>query len=158
VLGDRPDIQQHLRDDRTRIPVFIEECLRIESPVKSVFRLVRKSTKVGDLDAPAGTTVMVSPGAVNHDPARFENPHEFDLDRKNVREHIAFSRGVHSCPGAPLARVEGRVSIERILDRLADITIDEAEHGPAADRRYTYEPTFILRGLTNLHITFNAAG
>jgi cytochrome P450 len=158
VLGDRPDIQQHLRDDRTRIPVFIEECLRIESPVKSVFRLVRKSTKVGDLDAPAGTTVMVSPGAVNHDPARFENPHEFDLDRKNVREHIAFSRGVHSCPGAPLARVEGRVSIERILDRLADITIDEAEHGPAADRRYTYEPTFIRRGLTNLHITFNAAG
>lgn len=98
---------------------------------------------------------MVSPGAVNRDPRRFDNPHEFRLDRKNVREHIAFSRGIHSCPGAPLARVEGRVSLERILDRMADIRINEANHGPADDRRYTYEPTFILRGLTELHIQFS---
>jgi cytochrome P450 len=158
VLGDRPDLAQALREDRSRIPVFIEECLRIESPVKSVFRLARKTTKVGDIDARAGTTVMVSPGAVNRDPRRFENPHEFSLDRRNVREHIAFSRGIHSCPGAPLARVEGRVSLERILDRMADITIDEDSHGPADDRRYTYEPTFILRGLTDLHIKFKQIG
>jgi cytochrome P450 len=153
-LGDRPDLQRQLREDRSRIPNFIEECLRIEGPVKTVFRMVRKSTTVGDLDAPAGTTVMVSPSAVNRDPQRFDNPHEFDLDRRNVREHIAFSRGIHSCPGAPLARAEGRVSIERILDRLADITIDEDKHGPADDRRYTYEPTFLLRGLTDLHVKF----
>jgi cytochrome P450 len=119
--------------------------------------LVRKTTTVGDLDAPAGTTVMVSPGAVNRDPQRFENPHEFDLGRRNVREHLAFSRGIHSCPGAPLARVEGRVSIERILDRLSDITIDEDKHGTAGDRRYNYEPTFILRGLTELNIRFTQA-
>ncbi|MBV9091008.1 MAG: cytochrome P450 [Mycobacteriaceae bacterium] len=158
ILGDRPDLQQQLRADRSAIPAFIEECLRMESPVKSVFRLARKTTKVGDVDAPAGTTVMVSPGAANRDPRRFENPHEFSLDRRNVREHVAFSRGVHSCPGAPLARVEGRVSLERILDRLADITIDETHHGPAGDRRYSYEPTFILRGLTNIHIRFTGAG
>ena len=130
VLGDRPDIQQQLRDDRSLIPVFIEECLRMDSPVKSVFRMARKTTTLGDTPVPAGTTVMVSPGAANRDPNRFENPHEFSLDRKNVREHIAFSRGIHSCPGAPLARVEGRVSIERILDRMADITVDEEKHGP----------------------------
>ena len=82
----------------------------MDSPVKSVFRMARKSTTLGDADVPAGTTVMVSPGAANRDPNRFECPHEFQLDRKNVREHIAFSRGIHSCPGAPLARVEGRVS------------------------------------------------
>jgi cytochrome P450 len=157
ILGDRPDLQRQLREDRCRIPTFIEECLRMESPVKTVFRMVRKSTTVGALDARAGTTVMVIPGAVNRDPQRFDNPHEFDLDRKNVREHLAFSRGIHSCPGAPLARVEGRVSIERILDRLGDITIDEDKHGPADDRRYTYEPTFILRGLTDLHIKFTSA-
>ena len=155
ILGDNPALQQQLRDDRSRIPNFIEECLRMESPVKSVFRLVRKTTTVGDLDAPAGTTVMVSPGAVNRDPERFENPHEFDLGRKNVREHLAFSRGIHSCPGAPLARVEGRVSIERLLDRLGEIRIDPHVHGPADERRYTYEPTFILRGLTDLHIAFD---
>ena len=154
VLGDQPDIQQQLRDDRSLIPIFIEECLRMDSPVKSVFRMARKSTKLGDIDVPAGTTVMVSPGAANRDPSRFEEPHEFRLDRKNVREHIAFSRGIHSCPGAPLARVEGRVSLERILDRLADITIDEDRHGPAGQRNYTYEPTFILRGLTDIHIKF----
>lgn len=155
VLGDRPELQETLRADRSRIPNFIEECLRMDSPVKTVFRMARKTTTVGAVDTPAGTTVMVSPGAVNRDPRRFDNPHEFDINRRNVREHLAFSRGIHSCPGAPLARVEGRVSIERLLDRLGAITIDEEQHGPRGDRRYTYEPTFILRGLTDLHITFN---
>lgn len=154
VLGDRPDIQQALRDDRSRIPTFVEEALRMDAPVKSQFRLAKKNTKLGDIDVPAGTTMMVCPGAVNRDPVRFEDPHTFSLDRKNVREHIAFGRGVHSCPGGPLARVEGRVSLERILDRMADIAIDEEFHGPADDRHYTYEPTFILRGLTDLNITF----
>ncbi len=153
-LGDDPDLQQQLREDRSRIPAFIEECLRMESPVKTVFRMVSKSTTVGEIKAPAGSTVMLSPGAVNRDPRRFENPHTFDLNRKNVREHLAFSRGVHSCPGAPLARVEGRVSIERLLDRLGEITIDADAHGPHDNRRYTYEPTFILRGLTDLTIKF----
>jgi cytochrome P450 len=154
VLGERPDIQETLRKDRSRIPIFVEESLRMEAPVKSQHRLATKNTRVGEVDVPAGTTLMVCPGAVNRDPVRFENPHEFSLDRKNVREHIAFGRGVHSCPGGPLARVEGRVSIERILDRMSDITIDEEKHGPAGDRRYTYEPTFILRGLTEINIKF----
>jgi cytochrome P450 len=154
VLGERPDIQETLRKDRSRIPIFVEESLRMEAPVKSQHRLATKNTRVGEVDVPAGTTLMVCPGAVNRDPVRFENPHEFSLDRKNVREHIAFGRGVHSCPGGPLARVEGRVSVERILDRMSDITIDEEKHGPAGDRRYTYEPTFILRGLTEINIKF----
>ena len=158
VLVDRPDIQRKLRQDRSLIPTFIEESLRMESPVKSDFRLVRRSTRVGDLDLPAGSMVLVLPGAVNRDPSRFENPHEFQLGRPNVREHIAFGRGVHSCPGAPLARVEGRVSLERILDRLGEIAADETYHGSVEDRRYNYEPTFILRGLTDLHITFTTTG
>ena len=103
----------------------------MEAPVKTAFRLARKSTRIGDVDIPAGTLVMVCPGAINRDPDRFENPHEFRVDRSNVREHIAFARGVHTCPGAPLARVEGRVSLERILDRMADIRADESHHGPA---------------------------
>ncbi|GBE68087.1 cytochrome P450 [Mycobacterium sp. MFM001] len=158
VLGDRPDIQQRLRTDRSLIPAFIEESLRMESPVKSDSRLARKPATIGGVDIPVGTVVMVLPGAVNRDPRRFDNPHEFSLDRKNVREHMAFARGVHSCPGAPLARVEGRVSIERILDRMSDIRIDDAKHGPAGERRYTYEPTYILRGLSELHLTFTMAG
>ncbi|MGB9304375.1 MAG: cytochrome P450, partial [Mycobacterium sp.] len=143
VIGDRPDIQQRLRDDRSLIPGFIEESLRMDSPVKADSRLARRATTVGGVDIAAGTVVMVLPGAANRDPRRFEDPHEFRLDRKNVREHMAFARGVHSCPGGPLARVEGRVSIERILDRMSEIKINEVKHGPADDRRYTYEPTFI---------------
>ncbi len=154
ILGDRPDIQRTLRDDRSLIPVFIEETLRMESPVKTDFRLARRSTCIGGVDIPAGTMVMVSPGAVNRDPNHFEDPHEFRLDRANVREQIAFARGAHTCPGAPLARVEARVSLERILDLMADIRVDEARHGPLNDRRYSYEQTYILRGLTELHIKF----
>jgi cytochrome P450 len=154
VLGDRPDVQQKLREDRSLIPGFIEESLRMESPVKSDCRLARRSATIGGVDIPVGTVVMVLPGAANRDPRRFEDPHEFRVDRKNVREHMAFARGVHSCPGGPLARVEGRVSIERILDRMSDITISETQHGPADERRYTFEPTYILRGLSELHLTF----
>jgi cytochrome P450 len=105
----------------------------MESPVKTTYRLARKSTCVGGVDIPAGTTVMVAPGAINRDPNRFEDPNEFRLDRPNVREHIAFARGAHTCPGAPLARVEGWVSLERILDRMADIRVMK----PNTDLRIT---------------------
>jgi cytochrome P450 len=158
ILCDCPGLQQTLRDDPSLIPAFIEETLRLESPVKTEFRLARRSTTLAGVDIPAGTVVMISPGAANRDPDRFECPYEFRLDRKNAREHVAFARGVHSCPGAPLARVEGRVSLERILTRMADITVDDEFHGPEDDRRYTYEPTYILRGLTALHLRFVPAG
>src|SRR3984957_6263214 len=157
VIGDRPDIQQQLRDDRSLIPGFIEESLRMDSPVKSDCRLARRAATIGGVDIAPGTVVMVLPGAANRDPRRFENPHEFDIRRKNVREHMAFARGVHPCPGGPLARVEGRVSIERILDRMPHIEINETHHGPAAQRRYNYEPTYILRGLSQLHLNFTTA-
>ena len=99
--------------------------------------------------------MMLLPGACNRDPRKFENPHEFRIDRPNVREHVAFGRGSHSCPGAPLARAEGRISLNRILDRMADIRISEAVARPArrAPLRRT-NPTFIMRGLTELHLEF----
>ncbi|MBV8986423.1 MAG: cytochrome P450, partial [Acidimicrobiia bacterium] len=154
LIGERPDLQQLLRDEPDRIPNFVEEALRIESPVKGDFRLSRVPVTVGGVDLPAGTTVMVVNGAANRDPRRFDQPDEFRVDRPNAREHVAFGHGIHTCPGAPLARAEGRVSIERLLDRMADIRISEAEHGPPDDRRYRYVPTFILRGLTHLHLEF----
>ena len=154
VIAERPDIQQSLRENRAQIPSFLEEALRTESPVKSHFRLARTTTRVGGVDIPAGTILMMLPGASNRDPRKFDNPHEFQHDRRNVREHVAFGRGPHSCPGAPLARSEARISFNRFLDRMADIRIDESAHGPAGDRTYTYDPTFIMRGLSNLHVTF----
>ncbi|WP_283611365.1 cytochrome P450 [Mycolicibacterium poriferae] len=157
VLGDRPDIQQKLRADRSLLPNFIEECLRIESPVKGDFRLSRVPTTIGDQPLGAGCTVMVVNGAANRDPRRFDDPDDFDPERKNARQHLAFGRGIHSCPGAPLARAETRVGLERLLDRTTDIRVSESKHGPIGDRRYDYIPTYILRGLTELHLEFDLA-
>lgn len=155
VIGDRPDIQERLRADRSLLPNFIEECLRIESPVKGDFRLSRVPTTIGDQALGAGCTVMVINGAANRDPRRFEDPDAFDPERKNARQHLAFGRGIHSCPGAPLARAETRVGLERLLDRTSDIRISESKHGPAGNRRYDYIPTYILRGLTELHLEYD---
>ncbi|EJZ05058.1 cytochrome P450 [Mycolicibacterium vaccae] len=157
-IADNPGSEEMLRRDRSKIPAFLEETLRLESPVKSHFRMARTTTKIGDVEVPAGSTVMVLPGACNRDGRKFENPDEFRADRSNVREQIAFIRGAHSCPGAPLARAEGRISLERILDRMTGIAISEEHHGPAGARRFTYEPTFIMRGLAELNITFTPAG
>jgi cytochrome P450 len=158
VLGERPDLQKLVRDNRKLVGPFIEESLRTQSPTKVDFRLARKTTTLGGVHIPAGTVVMLCLGAANRDPRKFEDPHEFRLDRKNVREHIAFGRGIHTCAGAPLARVEGVITLNRLLDRMCDITINEAMHGLAEDRNYRYEPTFLLRGLTELHIEFTPTG
>ncbi len=154
-LGERPDIQIKLRDDRSLIPAFIEESLRVESPIKGDFRLSRVPSTIGGVELPAGTTVMLLNGAANRDPRMFENPSEFKLDRPNGRHHIGFGFGLHTCAGAPLARSEARITIERILDRIENIGINETEHGNANERHYTYAPTFMLRGVQNLHLTFD---
>jgi len=154
-LGEDHDLQQLLRERRDLIPNFVEECLRIESPVKGDFRLARVTTDVGGVTVPAGSTVMVVNGAANRDPRHFECPADFDVERANARQHLAFGRGPHICPGAPLARAEGRITVERLLDRMDDIRISETEHGPAGNRRYDYVPTYILRGVSRLHLEFD---
>src|SRR5205814_5671258 len=156
-LAEHPELQDELRANRDRIPDFIEEALRIESPVKADFRLARRATTIGGVHIAAGTPVVLLNGAANRDPRRFECPAEFKLDRPNTKEHVAFGRGIHSCPGGPLARSEGRISLERILDRMRDIRLSEEHHGPAGDRRFEYEPTWVLRGLRALHIEFTPA-
>ena len=156
-LCEYPELQDELRAHKDRIPGFIEEALRIESPVKADFRLARRNTTVAGVDIAAGTPVMLLNGAANRDPRLFECPDEFQVDRPNAKVHLAFGRGPHACPGGPLARVEGRVSVERILDRMRDIRLSEEHHGPPSDRRYDYEPTWILRGLHKLHIEFTPA-
>ncbi|MGA8724597.1 MAG: cytochrome P450 [Acidimicrobiales bacterium] len=156
-LCEYPELQDELRAHRERIPNFIEEALRIESPVKADFRLARRPTSIGGVEIEAGTPVMVLNGAANRDPRLFEDPAEFRVDRPNAKVHMAFGRGAHSCPGGPLARVEGRVSVERILDRMRDIRLLEEHHGPPGDRHFSYEPTWVLRGLHKLYIEFTPA-
>jgi cytochrome P450 len=153
-LAEHPALQDELRASSDRIPGFIEEILRVESPVKTDFRLARRTTRVGEVEIAAGTPVMLLPGAANRDARRFECPHEVRVERPNSQTHIAFGRGPHTCPGSPLARAEGRVSLERILGRLRNIRLSEEHHPPSSAHRFSYEPTWVLRGLTRLHLEF----
>jgi cytochrome P450 len=157
LIAERPDLQKRLRDDPDLIPNFIEETLRYESPLRAQFRMAKVTTTVAGVDVPAGSTMMLLPGAANRDPRMFEDPDTFDLERDNAKYHIAFGHGIHHCAGAHLARAEGRVTINRILDRTSNIAISEAAHGPADDRRYEYLPTYFLRGLARLELELTPA-
>jgi cytochrome P450 len=154
-LAEHPEVQDQLRRDRELIPGFVEEMLRMESPIKCHFRLTRRRTTLGGVELPAGTTIMLLPGAANRDPRHFTSPDACQLDRANVREQLAFGRGAHSCLGQPLARAETRVTLERVFDRMANIEISSEKHGPAGARRYDYLPTFIFRGLNTIYLTFD---
>jgi cytochrome P450 family 150 subfamily A5 len=154
-IGEQPEFEQSLRAERDRIPNFIEETLRLESPIQGEFRLSRVPTTVGTVQLPAGSYVFVLNGAANRDPRQFEDPAEFRLDRENARQHLGFGFGIHTCAGAPLARAEARITLERVLDRMADIRISQAAHGPAGARRYEYSPMYMLRGVERLNLEFS---
>ncbi len=157
IIAERPDLQVQLRADPGLIPDFIEEVLRISGPVKATFRLARKPTSLGGVDIPVGTTVMMTTAAVNRDPRRFDDPAEFRLGRPRAKEHLSFGRGVHTCPGAALARAEARISLERLLTRFDDISVDPYFHGVAGERRFEYLPTYMFRSLRRLHLRFTPA-
>ncbi len=153
-LCDYPHLQDRLRAEPDKIPNFIEETLRMEAPTKQSPRTAQMTTTIGGQTVSAGTMVMLAHCAANRDPRKFEHADRFDIDRPNVRDHLSFARGTHACPGAPLARMEGRVTIERFLDRMQNIRISEVEHGPPYARRFERQPTYILNGLLRLNIEF----
>ena len=154
-LAEDPALQNELRERTDRIPNFIEETLRIEPPTKTDCRMALRATTIGGVDIPAGATVALLLGGANRDPRQFPRPDEFLADRPNARQHLTFGRGIHTCPGSPLARAEGRISIERLLLRTRNIRLSEVHHGPASDRHFKYEPTWMLRAMEELHIEFD---
>lgn len=154
VLAEDWELQDRVRGDASLINDFVEEILRLEGPVKTSHRLVRKRTTLGGVELMPGTHVALLNGAINRDPRRFEAPNSIRLDRPRSKEHIGFGRGAHTCPGAPLARAETRVSLTRLLARMGDIRISDEHHGPAGARVFNHEPTYILRGLEQLRLTF----
>lgn len=157
ILGDYPEIQARVRAEPGRIPDFIEEVLRMETPVKTLSRIAVEPTEIGGVEVPAGSIVTVNIGGANRDPGHFADPDAFLIDRPGVRDHISFSRGSHACIGAPLARMEVRVALDQFLKRTSDIRISEARHGSREARRYDYEPTYLLSGLQALHVEWDPA-
>jgi len=151
-VAERPELQQQMREAPELIPSFIEEVLRLQGTTKATFRLARRKTKVGNVEIPAGTKLVVAFMAANRDPRRWDSPDDFQMDRPRIREHLAFGRGPHTCAGAPLARTEARVVIERFLEKFSDITLDQKYHGEPGRRIISFDPSYIARGLSHLHL------
>ena len=128
-----------LRASPHLVPSFVEEVLRLSSPVQGLYRTARHDTEVAGVQVPAGSHVVVWYAAANRDPDAYPAPSEVDLER-NTRKHIAFGKGKHHCVGAPLARAEGVVAFEVLLERLPNWTIADDLGGEA------YERSYLLRG------------
>ncbi len=125
VLAEQPDVQRRLRDEPGLLAAFIEETLRFESPFRGHYRHVRTDTELGGVALPAGSRLLLLWGAANRDPAHFDAPDEFRLDREAAKGHITFGKGVHFCVGAALARLEAQVVLRALLERTSWIDADE---------------------------------
>ncbi len=141
LLRAHPDQLDRLRGDPGLWGNAVDETLRFDPPVLMTGRTCANDTTVGGVEIPAGARVITILAGANRDPQVFEDPHVFDVARRNAREHLSFSAGRHYCLGAQLARMEGEVGLRAIFDRFPDLTLL-----PGARRR----PTRILRGFAGL--------
>lgn len=147
LLAERPDLVKEIAADRSLIANTIEEVLRFESPVQLTSRMARQATTVDGVDVKAGESVIVLLAGANRDPEVFEEPHVFDIRRSNARDHLAFAYGAHVCIGAALARLEGQVALDALLDRF------DSFH---PDGKSVRRPSRLLRGYNKLPIKFTA--
>jgi len=154
MLAENLGLEERLRAEPDLIPDFVDETLRVEGVTKSTFRYVRNRVTVGGFTFEPGQHVMININAMNRDPAKYAEPDRFNLDRKNVRTHVAFGRGLHACAGGPLARAEGRVAIERLLKRMKNFRLDDATHGKDGDWHFQYLPNYSLYGVLEQQMTF----
>ena len=125
ILADDQALQTTLREQPDLIPAFIEEVLRLESPFRFHLRSTPKDTVLGNVPIPSGSTVLLFWGAGNRDPETFINPDNIDLTRP--RKHITFGRGIHTCIGAPLARLEALTVLQLLLASTSRIALDPAD-------------------------------
>ena len=122
ALLRHPEQLGALREDPGRIPAAVEELLRFDSPVQATLRLVLEDCEVNGIPLRRDDNVMALNGAANHDPAVFDRPEQLDIGRRD-NNHVAFGRGIHFCLGAPLARLEGRIAIEVLLERYPSLRL-----------------------------------
>jgi|HubBroStandDraft_6_1064221.scaffolds.fasta_scaffold14645_3 cytochrome P450 len=128
-LLSNPDQLDAVRADRDLIPQAIEEALRWETPLLTVARTAAEDVELGGVRIPAGGFVAISLGAANRDPARYPDPDAFDIYRQD-QQHISFGDGAHKCLGIHLARLEMRVLLNTVLDRLPGVHLDPAAEDP----------------------------
>ncbi len=151
LLLENPQQQQQLRDNPERMLVFVNEVLRLESPVQGLFRVVTEDVKLKDVELKAGARIMLRYAAANRDGKKYPQPDQLDIQRKNAGTQVGFGAGIHHCLGANLAREEMVQSFSILLQRLSRISL--ADNQPPLQ----HHPSLILRGLKSLHVKFAAA-
>lgn len=129
---DHPDETARLRTDLQRLPIAIEEVLRHRSPLQWMMRTPRRPIELHGRTLAPGELVLAVIGAANRDPARFESADHF-LPNRDPNQHLAFGHGIHACLGAPLARLEARIALTDLLERLGEMS--RVESGPWEPRR-----------------------
>ena len=144
-LSDRPEQWRRLQEDSGRAANMVEEGLRLASPAQGMFRRVTRATTLGGTPLPEGAVVFLSFISANRDETVFQSPDDFNPDRPNVRQHLSFGQGIHSCLGNVLARMEATTALRELAQRVDRLEVVD----PAAVR---YLPSFFLRGIPELPV------
>jgi cytochrome P450 len=142
ALQDHPEQMALLRRDPTLLPRAIEEMLRYDSPVQSVFRTAKEDVEIGGTLIEKGSGVFLMIGSANRDAAKFERPDVFDITREE-NDHLSFGEAIHYCLGAPLARLEAGVAFGTMLNRFPQLRLD-------GQPRLDYKTSFFVRSLKSL--------
>ncbi|MEH6635657.1 MAG: cytochrome P450 [Halioglobus sp.] len=142
------DQLQILLDDPSMIKNAVEEILRMETPSAGLWRVVTCDTQLRDVAIPKGSLLMLRYASGNRDEDVFDDAENMDVCRRNANENIAFGQGIHFCPGAMLGRKEMNVSFQKLLQRLTNVQL------AAGKNDLSHWPNVVLRGLKELHITF----
>ena len=149
ALLQHPDQLALLREQPELIPSAVEELLRYDSPIQLDMRIARRDLEIGDSAVASGTMIGLLIGSANHDRERFQRPDELDITRSG-QGNISFGRGIHHCLGAPLARLEGRIALEVLLERFGRIGF--------GTRPPTYRRSIVMRGLEHLQVRVRRRG
>lgn len=145
-----PEQEALIRGDRSLIPNLVEESLRLASPTSNMWRVALSDYEIGGVNIPQGSIVLLKYFSSNHDSAMFEDPLKFDVQRPNLRRHIAFGFGTHVCIGQHLSKLEMIIAWEELFERIENfelaVALDELE----------YMPNILLRGLEEIPIRYTA--
>jgi cytochrome P450 len=146
TLLEHPDLLARLRAEPQLIPAAIEEILRYRSPVQFLARIATRDVELGGQLIRAKQRIIFFLGSANHDESTFPDPDQFDITRA-PNPHLGFGRGIHVCLGLPLARLETKVALTAILDRLSDLSLVEEQALEPVSVRFMY-------GLARLPVRF----
>jgi|TARA_B110000305_G_C19195422_1_gene518598 cytochrome P450 len=151
LLNKHPAVWQKLKKDPEKhLSTFVEEVVRLESPVQGLTRLAKNDVEIEGVSIPRGSVIDIRYGAGNRDPRHFSCPHEVDIERKNAASHLGFSTGTHYCLGAPLARRELYWGFRAFIERIDSFRVVPEKNN------LRHLPNYSLRILKELHIEFTA--